>query len=519
MKRFLQRFGPLVLGVLMGFDRYRFRGSKRKLCYAKGVMTYLSCTSVLLKTFKESYARETTQRLCQAIEKPAEQAGLYQFLNNSKVSKEETALAMAAQHGKREGLIAVLGCVEPCQNVQVRKNRHTQLLEVRLEPGKCLHYYHYYLDPRYGLRYTRLQSWFPFTMHVGLNGRDWLARQMTEAGIGFVQKDNSFTWIEDFQAAQRLMDQQGRTAWQPLLDGWSRESVPELASLLGLEIPYYWSAQEAEYATDVVFRSAEDLRCRYPLWVRHAYETLHGRDLLQYLNYRVRADGIPLAMGEVKTTIKELREGTCVRHHILRNLLKMYDKQELLLRIESLLWDLEHFKVFRTKEGDDGGPMAYRRLRKGVADLHRRGEVCAKINDRYLDSLASVAEPATLASTMADLTRRTQWKGRSVRALNPLSEADAALLAAVSRGEFLISGFSNRDLRAILYPEAATADAAEQKRLSGKVTRLLRMLRGHGVIAKEQKANRYKLTDAGRTQTSAALAARKADTQTLLQAA
>ena len=111
----------------------------------------------------------------------------------------------------------MLGCVEPCQVVQVRGNRETKKLEVRIEPGKCLHYYHYYLDADYGLRYTRLQSWFPFTMHVGLNGRDWLARQMTKAGLGYRQKDNCFTWVEDWEAAQRLLDEQLTTAWASLL--------------------------------------------------------------------------------------------------------------------------------------------------------------------------------------------------------------------------------------------------------------------------------------------------------------
>src|SRR5438034_5816557 len=100
---------------------------------------------------------------------------------------------------------------------------------------------------------------------------------------------------------------------------------------------------------------------------------------MQYMNYRVRPDGRPSALGEVKTTIKELLEGTCVRHHVLRNLLKMYDKMMSVLRIESMLLDLGHFKVFRTKEGDPGGPLTYRPLRKGVADLHRRAEVSAKI--------------------------------------------------------------------------------------------------------------------------------------------
>src|SRR5207253_11090676 len=92
-------------------------------------------------------------------------------------------------------------------------------------------------------------------------------------------------------------------------------------------------------------------------------------------------------------------------------------------------------------------------------------------------------------------------------------------LEAVGRGEFFISGFSNRDLRQILFPKSSTAAAAERKRLAAQVTRLLSILRGHGLIVKERHANRYKLTEHGRTQFSVLLAARQAKTQQLLQAA
>jgi hypothetical protein len=489
------------------------------LCYPDGVMSFLSRHSILLKDFNKPYAKEMTDRLCAAIEKPAIEAGLYRFLNSSKISKEETALALAKEHGQTQGLIAVLGCTEPCQNLRVRKNHQTKKLEVRVEPGKCLHYYHYYLDAEFGLRYTRLQSWFPFTMHMGLNGRDWLAQQMIKEGIDFTKKDNCFTWIKDFEAAQRLMDKQLETEWQPLLDRWARESFPLGEKLLEGDVPYYWSVQEAEFATDVVFRSAEDLARVYPLFVQHAYATLRGRDLLQFMNYRVRPDGRPLALGEVKTTIKELVEGMCVRHHVLRNLLKMYDKMMSVLRIESMLLDLEHFKVFRTKEGDEDGPLSYRRLRKGVADLHRRAEVSEKINDRYLSSLATVEEKQTLAEVTKGMGERVEWKGRMCRALNPLAPEDAALFEAVSRGGFLIDGFSNRQIREILFPEVESSDAKTQKRLSGKVTRWFRLLRAHGLIAKIAKTHRYQVTAKGRANLSVILAARETNTKLLLQAA
>lgn len=521
MKSFLQRFGAFVLGVLHGFDRLRFRGSKRLLCYPAGVLCYLSKVHVRLMDYKEHYAKDTTLTLCRAIETEAKQAGLYRYLNNCQESKEEVARRMAAEQGRRQGLIAVLGCVEPCQIVQVRGNPETKKLEPRLEFGKCLHYYHYYLDPDYGLRYTRLQSWFPFTMHVGLNGRDWLAQQLTKAGLAYVQKDNTFTWMQDWEAAQALLTEQQTTAWPALLDRWAQESHPWLENLLPCPVPYYWTAQEAEYATDIAFHTAADLARLYPHWVHQATAQMKSTDVLRFMGYRLTKAGQPRQDlgGEVLTTIKELVTGTCVKHHVLRNLLKMYDKFGQVLRLENLLLDVRGFKVFRQREGDADGPLEYLPLRKGVADLHRRAEVGQKINERYAEALATVAEKTPLAELTGDLGARTTWKGRPARALNPLAAEDVALLEAINHGEFLLNGFRNRDLRGLLFAGAAAATPQEAKRQSAKVTRLLRLLRAHGIISKVPKTHRYQVSSQGRAKVTALLAARQANTEQLLNAA
>jgi hypothetical protein len=142
MKRFLQRFGLIVAGILHGFDRLRFRGSKRQLAYTSGLFAWLNFCRVPLKDYK-AFARDTTASLCQSIATAAQQAGHFQYLNNSQQSKEETALELARRLGRTEGLIAVLACVEPCQTMQLRGNRETKRLELRSEPSKCKHYYHY----------------------------------------------------------------------------------------------------------------------------------------------------------------------------------------------------------------------------------------------------------------------------------------------------------------------------------------------------------------------------------------
>ncbi len=520
MKSFLQRFGSIVSGVLHGFDRLRFRGSKRLLCHPGGFFNYLWQIQVPLQDYK-TYARDTTVALCKAVETEAKQGGLYQYLNNSHDSKEEAALRQAANDKRREGLIAVLGCVEPCQIVQVRGNKETKKLEPRIEPGKCMHYYHYYLDADYGLRYTRLQSWFPFTMHVGLNGRDWLAQQMTKAGLAYRQKDNTFTWVEDWEAAQSLLDKQLRTSWSLLLDRWAKKSHPWLEELLGPPVPYYWSVQEGEYATDIAFRSPEDLQQLYPKLVHYATEVLQSTDVLRFMGYRVTKSGRPRLdlAEEVVTTIKELVEGICVKHRVGTNTLKMYDKFGQVLRLENLLINVRDFKVYRRREGDQNGPMEYLRLRKGVADMQRRAELGRKINERYADALATVEDKTPLGELVQDLGKPTKWKGRSVRALNPLAPADAQLLEAISRGEFMLNGFRNRDLCAVLFAGSPPATPDEAKKRAAKVTRLLRLLRAHGVITKVPKTHRYQVSAEGRRRVSALMAARQANTEKLLKAA
>jgi hypothetical protein len=520
MKTFLQRFGSLIPGVLHGFDRLRFRGSKRLLGTPGGVSSFLAQGPVPLTEYK-AFAKQTTLALCQAIETEAKRAGLYHYLNNSHESKEQTALRLAAERGRERGLIAVLGCVEPCQIVQVRGHKETGKLGPRIEPGKCLHYSHYYLDPDYGPRYTRLQSWFPFTMHVGLNGRDRRARQMTAAGPAYRQKDNCFTRVEDWAAAQRLLDRQSATDWAALLDGWAARSHPWLSRLMAPPVPYYGSVQEGEYATDIAFGAPADLRRLYPRPVRYATGPLRGADVLRFLGYRTTKVGEPRRdlAGEVVTTIKELVEGTCVKHRVRNDGLKMYDKFGQVLRLEDLPIDVRAFKVFRRREGSTEGPMGYRRLREGVADLHRGAEVGARINERYAEALATVEEATPLGELAGERGRPTTWKGRSVRALNPLAPADVALLEAVNRGEFLLNGFRDRDLRAVLFAAAAPASPEAAKRQSARVTRLIRLLRAHGVIAKVATTHRYQVTAEGRRPVSALLAARQAGVERLLKAA
>jgi hypothetical protein len=103
------------------------------------------------------------------------------------------------------------------------------------------------------------------------------------------------------------------------------------------------------------------------------------------------------------------------------------------------------------------------RLRR---DNHQvcRAQLGRRINERYAEALATVEDKTPLRELAQDLGPPTTWKGRSARALNPLAPADVQLLEAISRGEFMLNGFRNRDLRALLFAGAESAEPAEAKR-------------------------------------------------------
>ena len=150
---------------------------------------------------------------------------------------------------------------------------------------KCTHLYHYYQHPEFGLMHVRVQNWFPFTVDICLNGRQWLAHQMDQAGIAYRQCDNCFVWVEDFVEAQKLLDHQLQSDWPALLQKLLILAHPlqeEItAAMRGLS--YYWSASQTEYATDIVFDNAKSLQRLYPHFLLHGIRSFQSPDVLRFL--------------------------------------------------------------------------------------------------------------------------------------------------------------------------------------------------------------------------------------------
>jgi hypothetical protein len=505
-----------VIGVLSGFDRLRLKGTLRALYRPDFMMKYLSRRSVLLKDFG-AFTKGWTDQVRGAAQQLAQEAKVpLTYLHGSAQRKESLAREQASRLGSKSGLLGIWSVIEPCLTYFVRKDAGSKKLVLKLEPGKCLHYYFYFLHDQLGLLHLRLQTWFPFGLHLCVNGRHWLARQMDEAGLGYVQRENCFPWLEDPAKAQELARAQLKSCWptllQPLVEQCHPHSV-ELCRQLGFS--YYWSVSESEYATDVMFKTPAALARLYPSLVHQGIKHFGSTDVLRFLGHKVQANGRVNEnyQGQILTSLKHRPEGLRLKHEANGNSVKLYDKQGSVLRVETTLNRPHEFRVYRASERDPEQKKRWQVLRKSVGDLHRRAEIGEAINARYLQALASVQPKASAGAVAQRVCRSIRKQGRRYRALNPWSAKDAALLEVIARGEWVISGFRNRDLRAALYP--GNASTAQQRRQTGKVTRALALLRAHGLVKKVPGSYRYQVTSQGRKIITALLAARQADVEKL----
>jgi hypothetical protein len=516
METFLCRFALLVWGIVSGFDRVVFKGRLPQLYSPDGMNCYVAANHIRFLDFKR-HAQEVTRRILAAsLVESAKAAGRFQYLASSQTSKEATARAILQRQPTDTGLVAVLQCVEPCWTFDTHSVAGR--LTLRGEPGKCSALYHYFLHPRFGWMYIRLQTWFPFEVQIGLNGREWLARRLDREGMKYRRSDNKFLWVEDWAQAQRWADEQLQTHWVTEFEALLRQVHPLHPGHLGrLPLPYNWTVHQSEWATDVAFRQRADLEAWYPRWVRHAFTNFPTTQVLRFLG---RSGRLPAGTTvDVHSDVQAVDESVRLKHWVNGNSLKVYDHGTV-LRVETTINAPQEFRSYRSAVGDPDGPQDWRVLRRSVADTYRRAEVSQAANARYLEALASVAAPTTLAELLAPWCQRVAApgsSGRKVRALNPWG-ADAALLRAVSDPRWQVNGLRNRDVAEALFG-AAPADAAARRRRSAQVTRLLRLLRAHGILKKVPKTQRYVVSPPSRDALLALAAARNANAATLTASA
>lgn len=495
MKQFLTQFTDSIHCSLSCFDRLLFKGYL-PISHPASMERWLASRGILLKDFK-SFVTTQSDRLKAHAQQLAAKAGRpYQYLSRP-IRKDDEARQIATRDGLTEGLICVFAILEQAQSFQLRYGEERPRL-VSTQP-RCLCLYFYYLDRDFGLLHIRLQTWFPFTVQIYVNGHSWLERQLTRHRLAYTAQDNAFTTLTDPVRAQKLADKLPTLNWPRRLALFARRVNPLLSDPLG-GMTYYWVTDQAEYATDLLFRDAATLARLYPQWLEHATLRFSAEDVMTFLGRKLTGQ----FAGELRSVTNRRWPGARVKHRLKANWLKMYDKFGCVLRIETVINDPTEFRVRRKGLRHGQEVVGWFPMAKRVSNLPRYAAIGRTANARYLAALSAASDPARAYRQLEELCRPVQRDGRRHRALNPLSRRDSETFRAVLRGEHHLRGFRAANLAHSLGWSPA-ADPGERQRRSARLNRSLRLLWAHELIAKIPRSRRWRVTAVGVTRMSAIL--------------
>jgi hypothetical protein len=476
-----ERHAQQIAGVLSCYDRVIVQGTLPVFCYADGMTAYLSKRRIRIFDFTQ-FAKPLTDSIKANAEQLAKAHQLQiDYVAKKNFRKEDRIKAVLQQRGTQPGLVWIFSALEPCTTYQPWHDKKSGRTYLRYDDGKCLHYYFYFIDDDLGLCYVRVPTWCPFRLQFYCNGHNWLARQLERKKIRYALLDNAFTAIADWAAAQALADSWDPSFLHRKLNEFAQRYCPILQQI---EESYHWSLDEAEYATDIVFRRQADLQAIYGNLIRTAIHTVKPDDIATFLGKKLSGN----YQGEMGNRYNVRIEGTRVRHSMGMASIKMYDKFGQILRLETTAKDISFFKHYREVEQRNGeSVMKYAPMKKTIYSLGALREALSAANRRYLEFLSAIDDPRNGIDKLNRITRTVHEEARSYRGFNFFDRDDEALFLALARGEFTISGVQNKALRE-RFPQYSSA----------QMSRLLRRLRTHGLIKKASHCYKYYLTALGK---------------------
>lgn len=483
----LERYCDRIAGVLTCYDRIVITGTLPGVCHSEGMTSYLNAKGILIFDYPK-FAEPLRERLRENAEAVADSAGVaIQYIAKANIRKEAIVADIIKTRGDHPGLVHIISSMETCSSYSPWHDKNTHRTFLRPKPGKCLHYYFYFIDAELGLMYVRVPTWCPFRLQVYCNGHSWLARQLSASGIGYTMADNAFVKIDDWDRAQQLADSLSPDVLHRILDRYARQCCPIIDVF---NLSYHWSLMQVECSTDLAFRSGATMKPLYEALTREAILSVKAPQVMQFLGKKMS----PQLTQEVESRLSTRIEGTCIKHRLGKHSVKMYDKFNRVLRIETTTNDVSFFKHHRKVEHRDGhSTRELASVKKSIYSLIDLREIMLGCNRRYLDFLSALDDVSAGARSLHKLTSPKQIDGHRVKGFNFFDKTEHDLLCSLQNPEFNIRGMRRADLKPFL-PQVSVAG----------ITRHLKRLRDFGLIKKVVGTYRYYLTRLGRNAIAAA---------------
>lgn len=134
------------------YDRIVITGTLPGVCYARGMTSYLYAHQIKVFDYAKVFADPLRNKIRENAQTLVKAHGVaIEHVTHSHFRKEDLVLKVLVQRGDHPGLVHILSAMEACSAYEPRHDKQSHKTYLRSTPGKCLHYYFYFMDAEVGL--------------------------------------------------------------------------------------------------------------------------------------------------------------------------------------------------------------------------------------------------------------------------------------------------------------------------------------------------------------------------------
>ena len=481
METFTKLFGSLLVFVYHCFDRIVINGYLSGLSRPEQVV-YFFRDVVGVKVIDKAVLSRRTEDYRTWVESYARNHQLPMEWAEKGVRKEDYVAPHLRRMEKRNayGVYFIFKSMEqgPTFRSSVPKfptqdPNHRILAHQR---SRFTHYYFYVRDQVLGPMAIRVASFFPFQTTYYLNGHSYMEQELNRRQVGFRKSDNAFLAVDDVAQLQAAADRLSPEVIRKQLDYWTLILGPKFSrkERAAMNLSRFYAVHQIEYCRNFVFKRHFPIHklfersCELGLWrlTANKISEIFGTRLTRKFR------------GKLSAVIDQIEHG----HHVYRAywksaFLKQYEKFSTFLRNELVSNNLRDFG-----------------LKKGLEHLQAVRETFQAITGRFaacqahwlnvhvdFPLLQRIALPITIGTV-----RYPGIRIQDVRVIR--------LLEVLLHGGTHAGGWTSRQIHDAVLTTCG---------LAGKAYGLnplrydLRKLKGHGLLERDGKHYRYRLSVKG----------------------
>ena len=153
-----------IRGVLECFDRVLLTGTYQAIGWPQAMTGYLSARGIQLRDLGSGVADGWRKEIGTRIRALARTEGVGVRQVQPSERKEEVVAQILARRGRGSGVVCVLGAMERCRCFMLGHGAASGQAHLVWSPGKCQHFYIYFVDAEFGLCHLRVPTWAPFRL-------------------------------------------------------------------------------------------------------------------------------------------------------------------------------------------------------------------------------------------------------------------------------------------------------------------------------------------------------------------